>query len=135
LKLSIVSFQFILQLYKAIAVRERTLEAITDIACQDVKLISDEIWRYVFQHIYEKKERPRQCAITCLSTVWISLDDKHKRVKDKILEQLRKGYQYANVGQLVKRDASFRWSLSLYLPYADHLDDAPQFSSREIARL
>ena len=76
---------------KAGAVRERTLEAITDIACQDVKLISDDIWRYVYQHIYEKKEKPRQCAITCLSRVWISLDDEHKRVKDKILGQLRKG--------------------------------------------
>ena len=104
-KFHVVSF-YLTTLYKAIAVRERTLEAITDIACQDVKLISDEIWRYVFQHIYEKKERPRQCAITCLSSVWISLDDKHKRVKDKILDQLRKGY--ANVGRQVKRGTSAR---------------------------
>ena len=87
-------------LNKAGAVRERTLDAITDIACHDVKLVSDEIWRYVFQHIYEKKEKPRQCAITCLSTVWISLDDKHKRVKDKIVEQLRKGFRYGGRFQL-----------------------------------
>ena len=62
---------------KAIVVRERTFEAITDVACHDIELISDDTWDCVIKHIYEKKEKPRQCAVDCLTTVWHKLDGQH----------------------------------------------------------